>query len=71
MMKSTQSPTVVTPTKGNEAQPPNPVTGAVELIVTPEMRAAIERKRVKCEKVRELGEQSASVERGEIDLGEI
>jgi len=46
MMKSTQSPTVVTPTKGNEAQPPNLVTGAVELIVTSEMRAAIERKRV-------------------------
>jgi hypothetical protein len=71
MMKSTQSPTVVTPTKGNEAQPPNLVTGAVELIVTSEMRAAIERKRVKREKVRALGEESATAERGEIDLSEI
>jgi hypothetical protein len=41
------------------------------LIVTPEMRAAIERKRVKREKVRALGEESATAERGEIDLSKI
>ena len=50
----------------------NVVTGTVELIVTPEMRAELERKRLKREKVRVLGEELRASECNEsIDLGEI
>jgi hypothetical protein len=45
-------------TTRNEVPPrPNLVTGTVELIVTPEMRAAIKRKRSKRHKARLLAER--------------
>lgn len=50
---------------------PNVVTGEVALIVTPEMREKIERKRLTRQKTRLLGEDLPTAERAEIDLGDI
>ena len=49
----------------------NIVTGTVELIVTPEMREKIERKRLNRQKTRLLGEDLPAAERAEIDLGDL
>lgn len=50
---------------------PNIVIGTVELIITPEMIAKIERKRLRRQKTRLLGEDLPTAERAEIDLGDL
>ncbi|MGH9771269.1 MAG: hypothetical protein ACRD4Q_06185 [Candidatus Acidiferrales bacterium] len=47
------------------------VTSTVELIVTPEMRDAIEQKRLRRQKNRLLGDEIHGSERGEVDLGDL
>ena len=59
------------PAGGDEINQPNLVTGTVELVVTAEMRAAIERKRLKRQNAPALGRELRASERGEVDLGDL